>query len=386
MLIGARQTGKTTLASDWARRNQAAYLTMDDATVLSAATEDPQGFIMRQQLPVVIDEIQKKPALLPAVKLRIDRNRHAGMFLLTGSANVLTLPKVAESLAGRMEIHTLWPFSQGELNAHHENFITNIFSDAPLSADKDGGKNTLEMISKGGYPDAIKRNSTRAAAWYASYISSILQRDMRDLAQIDGITAIPKLLAILAANSACILNTSSLTSDTGIPNTSLKRYLALLEAIFIIYRIPAWSVNIGKRVTKSPKIMMCDTGLGCYLTDADSRRLQNDGLLRGRLLENFTANELSKQLSWSDMPARLYHFRAATGEEIDFILEDRRGNVVAIEVKSSETIGSGDFKTMRMLAAKLGTRFVRGVLLHTGKHVLPYGEKLWSAPLSCLWS
>ena len=210
---------------------------------------------------------------------------------------------------------------------------------------------------------------------------------MRDLAQIDGIASIPKLLAIMAANTACLLNTSSLTRDTGIPNTSLKRYLALLETIFILYRIPAWSANIGKRAVKSPKIMMCDTGLGCHLVGADTRRLRSDGLLGGRLMENFIANELSKQLAWSaDIPACLYHFRTATGEKIDFILEDRRGNIVAIEVKCSETVRSNDFKAMRMLAARMGARFSRGLLLHTGAHVLPHGDKLWSAPLSCLWA
>jgi predicted AAA+ superfamily ATPase len=244
----------------------------------------------------------------------------------------------------------------------------------------------LESLIKGGYPEAILRKPSRSTEWFRSYLTAIVQRDIRDLAQIDGLTAMPNVLAILASRAACLLNTSDLTRDCAIPNTTLKRYLSMLEMIFIIYRLPAWSVNLGKRLIKAPKIMLCDTGLACHLLDADIHRLNADGLLKGRLLENFVANELFKQTTWLKNSIRLFHYRSASGQEIDFILEYQQGRVVALEVKASNTIRSSDFAPMRVLQDSLKSRFLMGVILHDGSQVIPHGQCFYSAPISCLWA
>jgi hypothetical protein len=388
MLIGARQTGKTTLAIDWAERHKASYETLDDAAVLGAAAADPQGFIHGLTLPAVIDEVQKIPALLPAIKLRVDHERKPGMFLLTGSANVLSLPRISESLAGRMEIHTLWPLSEGERAGYQESFIPSLFAGRPPDPpDKRHTPTSLPaLISKSGFPGNLKRSSTRLEEWHRSYVTSILQRDVRDLAKIDGLTAMPNLLKLLAARSSGLLNTSDLTRDAGIPNSTLKRYLALFEMLFLVYRLPAWSGKLSKRLIKAPKVMLCDTALACHLLGAGPGLLRKDRVLMGHLLENFVANELKKQTCWADATVEIMHYRTASGRELDFILEDRRGHMVAVEVKSSQAIKAEDFDAMRDLAGNVKSRFECGVLLHDGSRVLPFGKHLWAAPISSLWA
>ena len=388
LLIGARQTGKTTLAIDWAERHKARYETLDDAAALAIAAADPQGFIHRLALPAVIDEVQKIPALLPAIKLRVDRERRPGMFLLTGSANVLSLPRISESLAGRMEIQTLWPLSQGERAGLRENFISSVFGGKPPDppATTHGRIPLPGLISESGFPGNLKRVGTRLEEWHRSYVTSILQRDVRDLAKINGLTGMPNLLKLLAARSSGLLNTTDLTRDAGIPNSTLKRHLALFEMLFLVYRVPAWSANLSKRLIKAPKVMLCDTGLACHLLGAGPELLNKDRVLMGHLLENFVANELNKQASWHDAAVEIMHYRTASGREIDFILEDRRGHVVAVEVKSSQAVRAEDFDAMRDLAEMLKSRFVCGVLLYGGTHILPFGKNLWTAPLSSLWS
>jgi len=388
LLIGARQTGKTTLAMDWAEHHKARYETLDDAAALATAAADPQGFIHRLALPSVIDEVQKIPALLPAIKLRVDRERRPGMFLLTGSANVLSLPRISESLAGRMEIQTLWPLSRGERAGLRENFISSVFGGKPPDppATTHSRIPMPGLISESGFPGNLKRGGARLEEWHRSYITSILQRDVRDLAKIDGLTGMPNLLKLLAARSSGLLNTSDLTRDAGIPNSTLKRYLALLEMLFLVYRVPAWSANVSKRLIKAPKVMLCDTGLGCHLLGAGPELLNKDRVLMGHLLENFVANELKKQASWHDDAVEIMHYMTASGREIDFILENRRGQVVAVEVKSSQAVRTEDFDAMRDLAKMLKSRFKCGVLLHDGGHILPFAESLWAAPLSSLWS
>ncbi len=387
LIVGARQTGKTTLAVDWAERHRASYETLDDATVLATAAADPQGFIHRLPLPAAIDEVQKIPALLPAIKLRVDRERGPGMFLLTGSANVLSLPRISESLAGRMEIHTLWPLSQGERAGLRENFIPSVFSGKPPNPAAISNRASLaDLICESGFPGNLKRGAARLEEWHRSYVTSILHRDVRDLAKIDGLTALPNLLKLLAARASGLLNTSDLTRDAAIPNSTLKRYLTLLDMLFLVYRMPAWHANLSKRLIKAPKIMICDTALACHLLGAGPELLIKDRALMGHLLENFVANQLKKEASWSDTAVEIMHYRTASGREIDFILEDRQGRTVAVEVKSSQTVKSEDFNAMRDLADMLKSRFVCGVLLHDGRRVLPFGKNLWTAPLSSLWS
>jgi len=387
LLHGARQTGKTTLVRAVAEATGARYITLDDLTTLAAARSDPAGFLAGFAQPLVLDEVQRAPELLVAIKAAVDRKRTPGRFLLTGSANVLLVPQVAESLAGRMEIVTLWPFSQGEIEAVVEGFIDAAFAEAPPSFGRPPSSPKLpERVLRGGYPEAAPLASAeRRSAWFDAYVTTILQRDVRDLARIEGLTELPRLLALLAARPMAQLNYADLSRGTGLPQSTLKRYFALLETVFLARLLPPWHTNIGKRLVKTPKVLLADTGLAAHLMGVDDARLAQDRSLLGGLLENFVAMELVKQAQWSADPPSLYHFRTHEGDEVDLVLERRGGAVVGIEVKSAATISAADFKGLRTLAAAAGRRFRRGIVLYTGAEVVPFGAGLFAMPVEALW-
>lgn len=388
LLNGARQTGKTTLAQAFAVKSEASYHTLDDYATLSLAASDPAGFICNLSGHVVIDEIQKAPELFPAIKLAVDKERRPGRFLLTGSANVMTLPRLSESLAGRMEIIPLFPFSAGELAGRIESFLPRLFAgnfdqSLPLLTHEE----IAAKMTCGGYPEAMQRtNVDRRAAWFSSYISTILQRDVRDLARVDALHTLPNLLKLLAARSSGLLNLADAARDAGLAHTTLIRYLTLLETVFLVHRLPAWSHNLGQRLIKAPKVHLADTGLACHLLGVDARRLSENRQLAGRLLESFVASELRKQISWTDPRISLCHFRTSTGLEADLILEKPDGSIAAIEVKASATVGASDFTPLKSLKEQLGTHFQAGVVLYLGNQIVPFGEKLWLVPVSAIWA
>lgn len=272
LLVGARQTGKSTLVQSLAG-DQVRYINLDDAALRTAARNDPAGFLKGLSGRIIIDEIQHVPELFLAIKSDVDRNREAGRFLLTGSANVLLLPRLSDSLVGRMEIHTLWGLSQGELNGVKEGFIDKVFADtfdaSPSSTQSLNKPQVAELLSGGGYPEAIKRSSERREGFFGSYITTLLQRDIRDLAEIEGLSELPTLLGLLAARSSNLVNYSELSRSSGLAQTTLKRYLRLFEASYLSMMLPAWSSNYSKRLVKSPKVVMCDTGLASFLIAAD---------------------------------------------------------------------------------------------------------------------
>jgi len=388
LLNGARQTGKTTLAQALAKSAGAQYFTLDDAAMHALAVADPAGFIRNLSGPVMLDEVQKAPELFPAIKLAVDKNRQPGRFLLTGSANVMTLPRLSESLAGRMEVIPLYPFSAGELAGKREGFVRRLF-DGTVGKLKSGSvvDDLAARLVRGGYPEAIQRAAEdRRAAWFGAYISTILQRDVRDLARVDALHALPNLLKLLAARAAGLLNLADVARDAGLPHSSLTRYLALLETVFLVQRLPAWSLNLGKRLVKAPKLHLVDTGLACHLIGASAQRLRDDRALLGRMLETFVVGELRKQLSWTEPRTTLYHFRTATGSEVDVVLERSDGFLVAVEIKASATVGASDFAALQALRNQLGKRFLCGVVLYTGNQVVPSGDKLWLVPLPALWA
>jgi predicted AAA+ superfamily ATPase len=390
-LSGARQTGKSTLAKAVAAgRHPARYLTLDDATTLAAARADPAGFVAGLDGPVVVDEVQREPDLFVAIKAAVDRDRRPGRFLLTGSASVTALPQLAEALVGRVEILTLRPFSQGELDGRRDAFVDALFQrrlTVPEGGPAGRGGSVEQRLLNGGFPEvATRRNATARRAWFSSYVATILQREVRELAAIEGLAALPQLLGLLAARATALLNTSELSRSAGLPNTTLKRYLALLQATFLVEPLPAWSPNLSKRLVRAPKLMFLDTGLLAHLLGVDARRLAADHVLLGPLLENFVATELAKQTSWSRVRPTLHHFRTHSGEEVDLVMEDRGGRVVGVEVKSAASVGARDFRGLRMLAEALGRKFVRGVVLYRGDHVVPFGKRLHALPVTWLWT
>jgi predicted AAA+ superfamily ATPase len=389
LLNGARQAGKTTLVRQIAgEAHPSRYLTLDDAAVLSAADADPAGFVAGLDGPVILDEVQRAPGLFLAIKAAVDRDRRPGRFLLTGSADVLLLPRLADALVGRVEILTLWPLSQGEIEGRTDAFVDAVFADRlqglPPPHRPDAA--LAARIVRGGFPEVADRDEARRAAWFGAYVTTILQRDVRDLAHVEGLTALPRLLKLLAARTMSVLNYADLARNAGIAQSTLKRYMALLEATYLVRTIPAWFANIGKRLAKAPKVLLGDTGLAAHLQGLDAPRLVEDRGLLGPLLENFVVMELTKQLGWSRNRARLHYFRTHAGGEVDIVLEDPRGRLVGVEVKAASGVGAGAFQGLRELAEATGKRFLRGIVLYTGTEVVPFGPRLHAVPVRALWS
>lgn len=389
-LQGPRQAGKTTLVRALASGpHPARYLTLDDAGTLAAAKQDPQAFIEGLRGPVIIDEVQRVPDLALAIKASIDLARTPGRFLLTGSASVLMLPKFAEYLAGRVEILTLWPFSQGEMDAQHEHFARAVFdSDFPAHLVDESNRREIvvDRLLKGGFPVAVQRASQRRRqAWFGSYITTILQRDVRDMTSIEGLSEMPRLLALLATRVGSLVNYADLSRSLSMPQSTLKRYMALLEAAFLVQLLPAWSSNLGKRLVKSPKIMLVDSGLLTYLLGVDRTRLLKDPTLLGHVFENFIAMELMKQLGWLEPQANLFHFRTSSGEEVDILIEFPDGRLVGIESKASTSVSPRDFRGLRYIRSLLGPRFVRGIVLYLGKEGLAFDSQMCALPVTTLW-
>lgn len=388
LLHGARQVGKSTLAQEVASGpHPARYLSFDDETVLAAAKSDPPGFVHALQGPVVLDEIQRVPELLTSIKVAVDRNRQPGQFLLTGSANVLLLPKLSESLAGRMEVLTLWPLSQGEIAGAAEGFVDRTF--AGRFERSPGGPVDREELARrilaGGYPEAVLRSSARRSAWFQSYVTTVVQRTVRDIADIDRIREIPRLLAVLAARTGTLLNVADLSRALAMPQTTLQRYLALLHAAFLVESLPAWEGKARRRLLKSPKILTVDTGLASHLVGMDEQRLLSSVELWGAFAETFVLMEVVKQAGWSKTLPGLYHFRSANGEEVDIVLEGSAGALVGIAVKATMSIHSDDFRGLRVLAEIAGARFLRGVLLYLGDQEVAFGPNLHALPIFNLW-
>jgi predicted AAA+ superfamily ATPase len=389
LLLGARQVGKSTLAKALLGSHpDGRYSTFDDPAVLRAAEVDPGGFVAQSRGLTVLDEIQLAPQLFRAIKAEVDQDRRPGRFLLTGSANVLVLPRLSESLAGRMELVTLDGLSQSEIQGHSGNLVDQLFEAAPLvprhlGLDRDA---LIGAILAGGYPEAQERAAgRRRSQWFDSYLQTLLQRDVRDLSQIEGITQLPRILELLAVRSAGLLNLAELSRTLGIPLNTLKRYLNLLEALFILTTLPAWSSHLGKRLVKAPKVMLRDTGLMAHLMGIEQERLERDPDLLGGLLESFVAGEVRKLLGWSRNRVKLFHYRTLPGQEVDLLLERADGLVVGLEVKSSASIQPRDFKGLRHLSETLGPAFQRGIVLYTGSEILPFGPGMWAMPVSAIW-
>jgi predicted AAA+ superfamily ATPase len=390
LLQGARQTGKSTLARWIAEhRHKAAYYTLDDAALLSAATRDPDAFLRATSGPIVIDEVQLAPDLFRAIKIEVDRRRTPGRFLLTGSANVLLLPKLSESLAGRMQILTLWPFSEDELRKSRADFVDRVFETDDLTAlaapEVPRAKLLARMVT-GGYPEvALQLDPDRRAAWFGSYITTILQRDVRQMADIAGLTELPRLLALLAAQSGGLLNMAELARDAAMSQATIKRYLALLQATHLYQPLSAWAGNVRKRLIKASKVYLNDTGLLAYHLGVDQENLEMPGANVGTMLEAFVYQELRKQITWSRAQPSLHYYRTAGNREVDFVLQRRNGQLVGIEVKAAVKLNSDDMKGIAELAAATGRRFRAGVVLYQGSTIVPFGDRLWALPVTSLF-
>lgn len=386
LLVGPRQAGKTTLARLHAHSDRP-YLTLDDPATLSAARADPTGFV-RGLKQAVIDEVQRAPELLLAIKESVDNDQRPGRFLLTGSTNLMAMPLVADSLAGRMEVITLLPFAQAELMGTPGDLLERLFNGEGLPAVTYAatGDDLMERVLKGGYPEALRRSSaSRRQAWLQDYVALILDRDVRDIASIDQLDRMPRLLDVLAAHAGQLVNHSSYGAALGLSVPTAQKYAGILERLFLTRSVPPWSSNAVSRLTKTPKLHFLDTGLLAALRDNTLTQLQKDRTTYGPLLENFVVSEVFKLSSWGDRRLRISHFRTKEQDEVDLVIEDRRGRIIGIEVKASATVRPHDLRGLRQLQAATGDNFVQGLVLHDHDRITPFGERLHAAPVSLLW-
>lgn len=388
-VLGARQVGKSTLVKAIADEHLGArVMTFDDQVTRAAAQDDPTGFAMGLALPVVIDEVQRVPDVLLAIKQRVDQDPSPGQFLLTGSANILTAPRIADALTGRAEYLSLEPFSQGELRGRRETLIPELFDGAfpQLSGQGVGRQAYATAIATGGYPEAVRRRSQRRVRFFEGYLDTILQRDLANLARVGDQSNVRRLLQAIAAVSASELNLAALSRDLGVANNTLRSYVELLETLFLVRRLPPWSTNLLSRVIKSPKAYIADTGLLTYLIGADEARIEDDLRLGGSLFETFVVTELARQCEWQEQPTALHHFRDKDQREVDVVLERRDGAFVAVEVKAAASVKRGDLRGLTYLRETLGERFKAGMLVYTGAETVPFGDRLAAIPLRGIWS
>jgi hypothetical protein len=387
LVAGARQSGKSTLVRQVAKGDEVEWRNLDRPTVLDAAVSDPTGFVAFSQL-MVIDEIQRAPALLLAIKEQVDSDARPGRYLLTGSARVLGLRALPDTLPGRMETIELWPFSQGEIDGTTESFVDALFVDGP----KVRHTSTVtrheyaERVARGGFPEAVARpNPQRRERFFDSYTTDLITRDVSQLSEIQRTRELQTLLRMVAARSGQLLVERMLSNDIDVSASTVRRYLGLLEEVFLIKRIPGWSRNVNSRATSTPKVAFVDSGLAANLLDNDARTLVRPGGMFGPLLEGFVLMELARQLTWAEHRAELFHYRTRDQVEVDAVLEDRRGRVVALEVKAASTVRTDDFKGLRHLEGLLGDDFVAGIVLYTGTDTVSFGPRLQAMPVAALW-
>ena len=386
LIAGPRQAGKTTLAREFESLERP-YFTLDDLATLQGVRSDPVGFVRALDM-AVIDEVQRAPDLLLVIKQSVDIDQRPGRFLLTGSANLSTIPMIADSLAGRMETIPLLPFAQCEVERSGGRFLDLAFGPGIRIAPdvRVRGRTLEQLVLRGGYPEAVRRkDGLRRRDWYEAYVTQILERDVRDIAAIDQPGRVGKLLSVLAEHAGQLTNHASFGAALGLSGVTAGKYVSILERLFLTKALPPWSSNRLSRLVKSPKIHFLDSGLLASIRGDDEERFAADRTRFGPLLESFVYAEIVKLASFGSGRYVFSHFRTREGQEVDLVIEDRRGRIVGIEVKASATVRADDFKGLKLLREAAGEKFVRGVVLHDHDQVVPFGENLQTAPVSALW-
>lgn len=386
-LLGARQAGKSTLARVLADGPlPAEFITLDDELAQARAAGDPVDFVAGLGRRTVIDEIQRAPQLLLAIKARVDRDNSPGQFLLTGSANLRRIPTVSDALPGRVDYLTLWPFTQGELQGRREDFLASLFRGEPprvVNAPVGRGE-YAEMLLRGGFPEAQRRDDVSRRRFFDSYIASVVERDVVETSRVHEPTLVETTLRLVAARSGSLARFDSLGRDVGVNGRTAKAYVDVLERLFLVRVRRSWHVNLGQRQVKAPKLYVADPGLLVGLVGGDRRRVSEDDGFAGSLFETFVAAELERQASWFPEALSFWHFRDRD-REVDVIVERPSGEIVGIEVKAGATVRASDFRGLAHLRERIGPRLIAGVVLYAGEQTLPFGEGLWALPLSALW-
>jgi len=387
-IMGPRQSGKTTIVKNIAHEDSL-YITFDDAAQLHIAQSDPVGFI--RNLPshkaIVLDEVQRLPDVFVSIKQSVDENRTPGRFLLTGSANALLLPKLSDSLAGRMESITLSTLSEYEILDREPVFLQQILQGiAPETKEIRVRDYLIHRIVSGCFPEPVQREKeSRIQAWYKGYIQTLIQKDIRDLGHIEHHDTMTLLLEVLALYSGKLVNFSELGEKVGLNRLTVKKYIALLEQLFLVDTLHPWHTNAYKRLIKTPKIHLIDTGLACATRGLGREKLATHPELFGALLETFIFNELKKQASFIDEGLRFYHYRDKDQVEVDILIENSLGELIAIEIKSAATITGKDLTGLKKLKDIVKDKFKLGIILYDGDHSTSFGSHLFAIPIAAVW-
>ena len=390
LIHGPRQCGKSTLAQTMAERRGYATFTFDDENVLRAARADPVGFCAELPAKAVLDEVQRIPELFTSIKALVDRDRRPGRLILTGSANVMMLPKLADSLAGRMEVLRLGPLTQVELGGRVPGtaWLDRLFGGRfAIAAGARLGDGLIERVVGGGFPAALARTSARRRReWQLQYVEALTQRDLRELARIRSLEAVAKLLELAAGQTARLFNASELAGPFELSRPTIREYLAMLEQVFLIDFLPPWHHNRLSRLIKTPKLHLADTGLAAALLGTDAAALKENRSLFGQLLETFVFQELRRQASWAEASHRFFHYRDKDQLEVDIVIE-RDGRLISgVEVKASSTVNEGDFRGLNRLRDATGKNFRCGIVFYDGATALPFGEQMFAVPVAELWA
>jgi predicted AAA+ superfamily ATPase len=387
LIHGPRQSGKTTLARIVGEPRGYHYVTFDDEAVREAARRDPLGFVEGLPRRTILDEVQRVPEIFTSLKAAIDQRRKAGRFILTGSANVLLVPHLAESLAGRMGILRLHPLAQCELHGKRPCFIETLFRGSFRTTLTDRlGSALAERIVSGGYPAALaRRTPTRRRAWYRDLVETQIQRDVRDVARIHSLDALPRLLALVASYTAQLLNVSDLAAPFQLTRQTIHDYVTVLERVFLVDRLPPWHRNRLSRLVKAAKLHVGDTGLACALLGIDAVALYGERERFGPLLETFVLQELRRQASWHPDPVGFFHYRDRDDFEVDIVLERGSVGVAGVEVKAAASVTDADFRGLRKLSDAAGRQFAAGVVLYDGASAVRFGDNLVAVPMRVLW-
>src|SRR5690348_8579795 len=394
VLNGPRTVGKSTMLSGLAGRLGRTVVDCDDLAARAAVRSDPARFVESDQ-PVLIDEYQHVPELLDAIKAQLNRDLRPGRYVLAGSTRYATLPETAQAFTGRVDIIPVLPLSQGEIGDVRETFVARLLDGAGIDMTQSLMSTPRDEYARratsGGMPVALRRPPGRSRSrWFSNYVNLVIDKDVLDISQVRQRAMLPRLLGQLAARSGQVLNMAAISGTIGLEKSTTENYIKLLEAVFLVYRLPAWGTTLGSRVTKHPKVHLVDSGVMAWLLSLTPQKIAQAAPATlseyGHLLETFAVGEILKQVSWSDAPVTAGHFRTEAGEEVDLVLERDDGQVIAVEIKAGSRISGEDFRGLRQLKERLGPRLEEAVVLHTGEHAYKHDDWITVLPLDQLWA
>jgi uncharacterized protein len=389
---GPRQSGKTSLLRLLHDDLGGSFSSLDEAAVLRVTRTDPGGFVREAARPTFVDEVQRGgDPLVLAIKAAVDRNDDRGQFVLAGSTRFLFEPRLSESLAGRALFVDLWPFSQGEIEGHREDAVATLFAgpDAIASSTCAGESrlDTFRRVCRGGMPEVVLADEDDRRELLGAYIRTLVSRDAPEVARVPGSVDLRSVVGAVAARTAQELNVTSLAQSIGVSGDVMARLLRMLETVYLIHRVPAWSRNLTAKSVRRPKVHVVDSGVAAVLCGVDAERLRRpEATISGALLETFVVGEIARQLTWSSVEAQLFHFRDRDGAEVDLVLERPSGEIVGIEVKAAHDVNAADLRGLRVLRDRTGDRFAAGVVLHCGEQIRWLEDRLLAVPVSFLWA